>query len=358
MALGRDGTQESFKWKIANADVGPGQMTLLKVDPSTGQLIFSNAQAAGGSYNLEIIRLHSAGEEKFLHSGVAISAAGTHYVDYGTWDGSGSMTLGIDRDSDGAIDEAIALTNEEKPPAPDDLDNDGIPDEDDNCPNSNLNDTVTIDGCNANVPNTLFPDGCTISDLIAQCAADSTNPAKLVSCVASLMNDLKQDGVITGRQMGDILSCAAGQRCNCNAPGAIRGDEGPDYLKGTPGDDIICGRGGDDLIEGRGGNDCLDGGAGGDDIRGSKGDDLIFGRGSSDLINGGPGNDSIRGGRGHDEINGRRGDDWIDGGKGKDRIWGGGGNDLIDGGDNVDLTDGGFGQDECLNVETAIGCEW
>jgi len=90
-----------------------------------------------------------------------------------------------------------------------DTDSDGVPDTQDDCPNSIVSPTVVIGGCDSGVPNTIFSNGCTISDRIQQCAADAQNHGKFVSCVAHLTNDLKKAGVITGQQEGAIQSCAA-----------------------------------------------------------------------------------------------------------------------------------------------------
>jgi hypothetical protein len=79
----------------------------------------------------------------------------------------------------------------------------------DECSNSDLSATVIIDGCNTGVPNTLFPRGCTISDLIAACAEGASNHGHFVSCISHLTNDLKKAGTITGPQKGAIQSCAA-----------------------------------------------------------------------------------------------------------------------------------------------------
>jgi hypothetical protein len=79
----------------------------------------------------------------------------------------------------------------------------------DECPNSDLSATVVIDSCNSEVPNILFPSGCTISDLIGACAEGASNHGQFVSCVSHLTNDLKKVGTITGQQKGAIQSCAA-----------------------------------------------------------------------------------------------------------------------------------------------------
>jgi hypothetical protein len=67
---------------------------------------------------------------------------------------------------------------------------------------------VVIDGCDSGVPNTLSSEGCTIFDNIAKYASDAANHGSFVSAVAHYTNDLKKDGVITGKQKGATQSCA------------------------------------------------------------------------------------------------------------------------------------------------------
>lgn len=91
-----------------------------------------------------------------------------------------------------------------------DADNDGVPNDEDCNPNSNLSPTIIIGGINTGVPNTLFANGCTMADILAQLAADHTNNhGDYVSAVAALTNQWVADGLITGRQKGAIQSAAA-----------------------------------------------------------------------------------------------------------------------------------------------------
>lgn len=93
-----------------------------------------------------------------------------------------------------------------------DADLDGIADSVDCSPNSIRTATVVIGGNDSGVPNTLFSNGCTISDLIAQVAAVSTNHGKFVSGVAKLANALVAAGVITDVQKDAIMSAAGEAR--------------------------------------------------------------------------------------------------------------------------------------------------
>jgi hypothetical protein len=90
-----------------------------------------------------------------------------------------------------------------------DADGDGVRDDQDACLNSDASATVAIDGCDSGVSNTLSPSGCTISDLVTECSEDVRNHGEFVSCIAHLTNDLRNAGIITGRQKGAIQRCAA-----------------------------------------------------------------------------------------------------------------------------------------------------
>ena len=118
---------------------------------------------------------------------------------------TGLRIFGVDNLSDQAysVSEIQVFSN-----APD-SDSDGIADNEDDCPNSDLSATVVIDGCNSGVLNTLFPNGCTISDLIAACAESARNHGRFVRCVSHMTNKLKKAGTIAAQQKGAIRSCAA-----------------------------------------------------------------------------------------------------------------------------------------------------
>ncbi len=101
------------------------------------------------------------------------------------------------------------ITSLTRAPVPEpDTDGDGVPDAEDQCPNSILTPTVIIEGCDSIVSNTLFPTGCSISDNGSLCATGTVNHGEFVSCVAQYLNDLMKAKVLTGRQKGSIQACA------------------------------------------------------------------------------------------------------------------------------------------------------
>jgi alpha-tubulin suppressor-like RCC1 family protein len=97
--------------------------------------------------------------------------------------------------------------------APLDGDGDGVPnsfrEEFDECPASDLSSTVIVHTCDTRVPNTFSSVGCSISDLVANCASDTLNHGNFVSCVAKVTNALKKNGLLTGNQHAAIQKCSA-----------------------------------------------------------------------------------------------------------------------------------------------------
>jgi hypothetical protein len=90
-----------------------------------------------------------------------------------------------------------------------DSDGDGVADDVDCKPYSDLNPTVVFESCDSGVSNTLLADGCTISDLTHACADDAKNHGTFSSCMTEVTKDLMKAGEITGSGKGMIQSCAA-----------------------------------------------------------------------------------------------------------------------------------------------------
>jgi len=91
-----------------------------------------------------------------------------------------------------------------------DDDNDGVLDVSDAHPFSNLDATVTIDGCDPGVANMQVANGSNMMDLIGDCATNATNHGKFVSCVTQAANGWQSSGLISGAKKGAITACAAG----------------------------------------------------------------------------------------------------------------------------------------------------
>ncbi len=102
-----------------------------------------------------------------------------------------------------------------------DFDGDGVQDDQDDCLESDLSATIVIGSCDSGVDNMLFGNGCTMADLIQECADAASNHGEFVSCVAQLASGWRADGLISGQDMGKIQSCAARARADLNQDSAV-----------------------------------------------------------------------------------------------------------------------------------------
>ncbi len=91
----------------------------------------------------------------------------------------------------------------------DDLDGDGVPNDQDACPDSNLLPTIIVKGCDSGTPNVLFSDGCTMSDLIAACEVNAKSHGQFVSCAEDLINTWRGAGLILGSEQRDLKTCVS-----------------------------------------------------------------------------------------------------------------------------------------------------
>lgn len=94
-----------------------------------------------------------------------------------------------------------------------DRDLDLVPDETaDRCIGSNMATTVIVGKIDTGVPNTLVPNGCTISDYIAACTVNAKRHDGFVGCVTKAMKKLEQGGFITREAKKTIIRAAERSR--------------------------------------------------------------------------------------------------------------------------------------------------
>jgi hypothetical protein len=110
MDLDRSNSNEELQ--LQGADIGAGQTITATANLSNGMLIFDNSHTNGGAYNLLISLLDENGKHIFTHLDISVDPTDTHYLNFGAWDGSGSLSLRVDHGSDGSIDDTITLVNQ------------------------------------------------------------------------------------------------------------------------------------------------------------------------------------------------------------------------------------------------------
>ena len=121
-------------------------------------------------------------------------------------DGTGDA---CDSDIDG---DGVANTTDAYPLDPAesaDSDHDGIGNNADAYDNSNTGPTIYVGTCNTGAVNRNFGGGTWSNDIIAAALSSSSNHGKFVSAVSDVADAWKKAGLITGRDQGAIVSCAA-----------------------------------------------------------------------------------------------------------------------------------------------------
>jgi hypothetical protein len=89
-----------------------------------------------------------------------------------------------------------------------DIDGDEFCDGEDSCPESKLESTVILVDCDTGVYNTLFDDGCTMTDMIYNCAEMENDYDAYMDCVSIITQAWKNSRTITGKEKGAIKTCA------------------------------------------------------------------------------------------------------------------------------------------------------
>lgn len=186
--------------RISSAAVTPDSWFVYVTSPSKVSVIETDTNIVVDTVtvgnNLSAIAITPDGARAYV---VDRSAEGT------VWVIDTTTNVVVDTVVVGLYPNSVAIT----PEPGEDSDGDGVPDYRDECPDSNLSPTVTIQSCDSMVPNQLGPDGCTISDLVLQCEEEAANHGQYCSCVSFVTDQLKKDGFLTGPEKGRINRCAA-----------------------------------------------------------------------------------------------------------------------------------------------------
>ena len=112
LSLAVDSLSANYGLEIQGADIAASDTITITADTTAGDLTLNGSQLSGGAYNLNIRMVNSGGVVNFYHSDVPLLATDTHIINFGPWDGSGTITLEIDHGSDGTIDETVDLENQ------------------------------------------------------------------------------------------------------------------------------------------------------------------------------------------------------------------------------------------------------
>jgi hypothetical protein len=102
-----------YEFEIKGVDVEGGDTINVSLDTKEGYLtVDTDGTKNSGTYDLYLTRIDDNGEQSFDHEGIELDPADMMYIYYGKWSGNGTgLEAGIDRGSDGTVDETLELTD-------------------------------------------------------------------------------------------------------------------------------------------------------------------------------------------------------------------------------------------------------
>lgn len=103
-----------FEFEIKGVDVAGGGTINASIDTKEGWLLIdTDGTEAAGQYALILSRYDDEGEEIYEHDEIILEPTDLMYIYYAKWTGNGgTLEVGIDRGSDGTVDETLELTDE------------------------------------------------------------------------------------------------------------------------------------------------------------------------------------------------------------------------------------------------------
>lgn len=110
--LGTTAGGASYALTVAGASLPGGASADLALDGDGALQIAFGDTDAPLQYDLALRRVDAEGEALFTHTDLTYLPDSVVYVDYGAWDGEGTVELQIDEDGDGTIDDTESLPDE------------------------------------------------------------------------------------------------------------------------------------------------------------------------------------------------------------------------------------------------------
>jgi len=117
ISIGTATAGADYGFDLYGFDLDKGASVNVRLDETLQKLIVSTVGNTNPSiYALSLEKLDKQVNQQYYNEGIELAPGAAVYIDYGTWDGKGELTLEIDKDNNGTPDSTMTEPNSPKPP--------------------------------------------------------------------------------------------------------------------------------------------------------------------------------------------------------------------------------------------------
>jgi len=103
----------SYSFEFKGFEVDKGATVSLELDYEKGRLqLHTSGNTNPSIYALQLTRYTSSESHTYGHDGLQLDPGATAFLDFGTWDGKGALSIEIDTQSDGKVDQTLTEENQ------------------------------------------------------------------------------------------------------------------------------------------------------------------------------------------------------------------------------------------------------
>lgn len=108
-----NGAQDDYFFAFDGIQIDKAETLTFTLDETLGTLAIDSANSSGAdTYNLTLKRVGDNGMQIFENETIAFGGGETHYIDYGGWDGAEALSIGVDANGDGKVDQQLNEDNQ------------------------------------------------------------------------------------------------------------------------------------------------------------------------------------------------------------------------------------------------------
>lgn len=114
IAMALDGPESSHQFKVSGIPLSATGLVSMQANLAGGQIILSNEQDAGGTYQLQITANTPEGKQTVTYPDITLSARSTHAFDFANWKPASNLKLSVDKNGDGKYETVNRLAPDNK----------------------------------------------------------------------------------------------------------------------------------------------------------------------------------------------------------------------------------------------------